>query len=381
MRISRPIALIALALLAAACAPAAPVPSPTQAPSKPAAAAPAASPAAKAPSPSEFEKIVEAAKREGKVVLWTRTFDNTTRPQIEKAFNDRFKTNITFELVPITGSDAVSRMIAEASGGRHDVDALLSLGTAQVLNLKERELLANINWKDIFGQPLPDIKSAAEIPYVELNGLMLNFWDSAYIFYYNTRFAKPDDLPKRYAELADAKYRGKLTVGSGAFPFYFLFVHQDWGVEKTLKLVRDLAANDPLLKRGSADILQAVVSGEALMGVGSIQDPLEQKSKGVPIELIVPDYVPHDGRYNVIAAKAPNPNAARLFAAWSVSEGMEIFGKLFSTHRLSQPNNPIEQIIKQQNPNAKLAATRTIQELELSDKVRKEASDILAKLN
>lgn len=349
---------------------------PTAAPTRPSDAGKPADTTA-ASREADFQKLVQAANREGKVVLWTTTPSEANLPKVEQAFNDRFKTNIKLEVVPVRAVDATPRWITEAQAGRHEIDVMASTDTGSVLSLSERGLLADIDWAALFGDVLPDIRGAADLPFPELKGQILDFWHSSYAFVYNTGQVRREDVPKRWADLADPRYRGQFVFDGLGFPFNWLSMHPDWGTEKTEKLVRDIAGTRPLLQNGSAVITQAVARGEGSMGVASVPNILRQKKLGAPVDMVIPDYVPYDYRLTVLAAKAPNPNAARLYAAWSSTEGMQLFGELEDIYRLTQPNTPIEKIMKDQAPNAKLVAVRNLAQIKESSSLQREIGETL----
>jgi iron(III) transport system substrate-binding protein len=273
--------------------------------------------------------------------------------------------------------DARTRIAAEAQGGRHEVDVISQMSTEMVPELKQRGLLAQPDWLGLFAQDLPDVRDAYQAAFPDLRGYYLAFADRVYTVAYNTRQAQRGDAPARWADLADAKYRGKVAYDSRGFPFNYLVLDPDWGTPKTEKLVRDVAANQPLLQPGSPQIADAVVRGETVLGVTSVANVLDGKTRGAPVDLALLDYVPIDPFVTVVAEQAPHPNAARLYAAWAVSDGMRIFGELYANFRVTQPGNPLEKLMQERNPAPKVVAARSEADLQTSSDFLKAAGEIL----
>lgn len=369
------LAVALVALLLAACGPGSTSPrgDASSAPAAPAAGAQTVA----AAGPGSLEQLVAAANREGKVVLWASNPEEKDVARVQQAFNDRFQTNVTLEVIPMRAGDARTRIAAEAQGGRHEVDVISQMSTEMVPDLTQRGLLARVDWLGLFGQTLPTVKDAYEAAFPDLRGYYLAFADRVYTVVYNTRQAQRADLPAQWADLANAKYRGKVAYDSRGFPFNYLVLDPDWGTAKTEKLVRDVAANQPLLQPGAPQISDAVSRGETTFGVTSVANILDGKARGEPIDLVLLDYVPVDPFVTVVAEKAPHPNAARLYAAWAVSDGMRVFGDLYAQFRVSQPGNPLEKLMQERTPAPKVVASRSENDLRESSEFLKTAGELL----
>lgn len=372
------LAPLALAACGGASAPAsAPASTASAASASAAASGSAAAKPASSGSPS-LQAIIDGANREGQIVLWADYPPQADIPKVEQAFNARFGTKIKLVVNNMSAGDARTRITADAQAGRNDVDVISQLSTDMIPDLSQRSLIASVDWPGVFGSQLPDIKDAYEGAFPAFRGKYLEFADRTYTLLFNTKQIKREDLPKRWADLPDAKYKGKVSYDARGFPFNYLFLHPDWGEDKTLKLVRDIAANQPLLQGGAPQIGQAVSRGEAPMGIGSINTTMAQADKGEPMDLAMLDYLPQDPFVSVVAEKAPHPNAARLYVAWAVTDGLKTFGDLYKFFRTTQPGNPLDKAIKEQNPNLKIAASKSVDDVVKSADVLKKAGAILS---
>jgi iron(III) transport system substrate-binding protein len=341
------------------------------------AGAPASGQSASSAGAPTFQQLVAAANQEGRIVLWSQNPEEKDVTQVQQAFNDRFKTNIRLEVVPMRAGDARTRIAAEAQGGRYEVDVISQMSTEMIPELTQRGLLAQVDWPGLFGQELSDVQDAYQAAFPALRGYYLAFADRVYTVAYNTRQAQRGDAPTRWADLADPKYRGKAAFDSRGFPFNYIVLDPDWGDARTDKLVRDVATNQPLLQPGSPQIADAVIRGETAFGVTSVANVLDGKSRGAPIDLVLLDYVPVDPFVTAVADRAPHPNAARLYAAWAVSDGIRVFGDLYANFRVSQPGNPLEKLMQERSPSPKVVAAKSERDLQVSSDFLKSAGDVL----
>ncbi|MFI5000010.1 MAG: ABC transporter substrate-binding protein, partial [Reyranellales bacterium] len=157
---------------------------------------------------------------------------------------------------------------------------------------------------------------------------------------YNTRLVKPEDAPKSYADLVDPKWMGKIVKAHPGYSGTIMTATQQlsrdlgWGwFEKLakLKILQVQSAVDPPKKVGAGE--------RAVMADGTEYGTTLLKAKGEPIELIyASEGSPLITGPSGIMVRAANPNAARLFYAWSMSaEGQQLnvdIGALRSAHAL-----------------------------------------------
>ena len=145
---------------------------------------------------------------------------------------------------------------------------------------------------------------------------------------YNTKAIKPGEAPKSLKALvSDPKWKGKVAISrptrggtsSGALMNVVDAVGRDF-----LKTARD---RDILLTLGNEAAINAVISGERPVSWGvSGYRAIEARADGSPIEVVVWDEGVALAQFiGVVPAKAPHPNAARLFYRWLMTpEGQEL---------------------------------------------------------
>lgn len=124
--------------------------------------------------------------------------------------------------------------------------------------------------------------------------------------------------------LADPRWKGRFgtaTPASGgssyAFCYMFLEALKDRYGEAWF---RKLAANAPDIYASKAPLFERLAAGEyAIMDQGSQGTLTDFYLKGAPVRWAFPAPTPAAVTAQSISAKAPHPNAARLFQEWSVT--------------------------------------------------------------
>lgn len=139
---------------------------------------------------------------------------------------------------------------------------------------------------------------------------------------YNTTKVKPADAPKTYADLFDAKWKGKLGLNppwrsvtvQGAIAYW----QKNAGIANVAQRLKD---NEVRFFNGSAGVVQAVVRGD--VWVASLIDPavITALADGAPIAAVYPSAgVPAAVANVFVPAKAPSTAAGKVFVNWLLSE-------------------------------------------------------------
>jgi len=247
--------------------------------------------------------LYEKAKKEGKVVVWgpqQREVD-----WIPDAFGSMFP---GIQVQWLGDNNVITKAIAEARAGHYEVDVMHnSLGG--VIPLNQRELLAPVDWS-MFGVPAANVAMGGKA------GLTNNL---VYAVVYNTQKVKPADVPKRWTDLLDPRYKGKMTGSSFLLPRLVGFLGIEWGEDKALQFARDLVSKtDILITRAPRESL--LQSGERLYAVGEFEAAARLwATQGLPVGFVIPEPVAANQFVSTVFAKAPSPNAARLLAGWMAS--------------------------------------------------------------
>jgi iron(III) transport system substrate-binding protein len=160
---------------------------------------------------TKFQQLLEAAKKEGELGLWSTTPEEDVMPQVVAAFNKRFGLNIKVSQVPMGTRDFTPRVLAGLQAGRVEVD--MGQGSSDtVLILNQQAALENFDWVGTFGRDFPAIKRRVERVIPEFRGKVLDYWHLAYCISYRPDRVKQADVPRTWDGLADPKWRGQVAL-------------------------------------------------------------------------------------------------------------------------------------------------------------------------
>jgi iron(III) transport system substrate-binding protein len=249
--------------------------------------------------------LYEKAKQEGQVVIWGPA--RAEIEWIEPAFSKVFP-GIK---VPFVGdNDVFTRAIAEARGGRHQVDVMWTSINGGIL-FSTRQLAAKVDWPAL---GLKDAQTA-------FDSQMLFATRSMWIVTFDPSKLKAADLPDTWEGYLDPKFKDKMIANPFLLPRLAGSLSLTWGEEKALDFVRRLVnSQDIMLTRAPRETF--LKSGERLLALGEIDGTYRRQAKrGTPYGIKVPQPVVFTQFGAMVMANAPHPNAARLLAAWLATEG------------------------------------------------------------
>ena len=252
------------------------------------------------------QQLYEAAKQEGSVVWLTAYYPQDATQALADAFEARYPgVKVTFSRQ--TAQIIYQRLTQEQTAQTHVTDVFSSTDEAQYLDQKRSGRLqpyrpTNLgSLREEFRRMDPDdAYQLGAVAFVIIN--------------YNPVRVNGEPLPRRWTDLLDPRFKGRLTVGNPAFSGYV----GNWVVAMVDKYgedyLRQLHNNQPKVNRSINDTVTQVVAGDRAIGVGSENYSLEKKAAGGAINVIYPD----DDAVAIfspvaVMRDAPHPNAARLF--------------------------------------------------------------------
>ena len=264
---------------------------------------------AAAPPPTAITPaLVEAAKKEGKVV-WYTSVDLPLAERVAKSFGEKFP-GIT-PRVERTGAERVFQRIGqEYSSNIHACDVVQSSDAAHFIVWKKQGIL----------EPFvpEDVAKFYPAEHKDPDGQFATFRAWLCVIGYNTNMVKAADAPKSFADLLDPKWKSKIVK---AHPGYSGTI-----MTATFQMVRDigwgyfekLAKQNIMQVQSSADPPKKLALGErAVMADGNEYNMFQLKDKKSPVEIVYPtEGTPLIVGPNGVLKGAPNPNAAKLFQAY-----------------------------------------------------------------
>jgi len=269
-----------------------------------------AAPARAAPPPAEpvTPALIEAARKEGKIVFYT-SIDLPVAERVAKAFEAKYS-GIACR-VERSGAERVFQRIGQEYSSRiHAVDVVQSSDAAHFIVWKRDGILAAYVPEDVAKYYPAEHKDA--------DGMFATFRAWLCVIAYNTNLVKAEDAPKSFADLLDPKWAGKIVK---AHPGYSGTI-----MTATFQMARDLgwgyfeklAKQRVMQVQSSADPPKKLALGErAVMADGNEYNIFQLKEKGDPVEIVYPtEGAPLIIGPNGVMKDAPNPNAARLFQSF-----------------------------------------------------------------
>jgi iron(III) transport system substrate-binding protein len=257
----------------------------------------------------EWARIVDAAKKEGHVVLYSAFVGLATHQQLKKDFQATY--GITVDVLEARASEVRERIRIEQAAGRFSADVSENGRTTTTLQIAQDHVF------DPYG-PLPSLGHLK--PDFKPDDIRLPVFAIIYGILVNTRLVKPEDEPKSWQDLVDARWKGKIlsddfrALGGGGVLFYVLM--EQFGrdfmeklAKQDLKFSREIPANERRIARGELPIYLP----DSLTSIPEL--------KGLPVKLVAPkEGLPYIGYDLALLKNAPHPNAARLLMEYYIGQ-------------------------------------------------------------
>src|SRR6059058_4604975 len=286
---------------------------------------------AAAPAPTKITPaLVEAAKKEGKVV-WYTAVDLPVAERLGKAFEAKYP-GIDLRVERSGGERIFQRIGQEYASNIHAVDVVNSSDAAHFIVWKRDGILAPYLPEDVALHYPAEQKDP--------DGLFASWRVWLSVIGYNTRLVKPEEAPKSFADLLDPKWSGKIVKAHPGYSGTILTATYQMARDLGWDYFEKLSKQKVMQVQSSADPPKKLALGErAIMADGNEYNLFQLKEKGDPVEIVyategTPLIVGPTG----VLKDAPHPNGARLFQSYLFSpEAQKLmvdFGGLRSFHAL-----------------------------------------------
>jgi iron(III) transport system substrate-binding protein len=263
-------------------------------------------------------KLLEAAKKEGKVVIYG-SLESDTLEAVKQPFQKKF--GIEVEYWRASATKVMDRALSESRAGKPLVDLILT-------NDNPMRVMQQQGFYQKYVSP-----TANEFPKEAVDPVLGPRYRNVIIgVVYNTSVIKPADAPKTLEDLVKPQYKGKIVMPD---PTQHTTTTQ-WvsslpklmGEEKAKKFVHDLGAMKPILVESLLPSGERVMSGETPIAVTYVKYVYIFGKKGAPLEYVRTPKMLGDGHYLGLNAKAPRANAGKLFIDYFLGdESMNIMAK------------------------------------------------------
>jgi iron(III) transport system substrate-binding protein len=298
---------------------------------------------------SEWDRVLEAAKREGTVSVMGPTGDDR-RAALTEGFQKQY--GITVDYLADAGAGIPPRLGAERGAGQYLWDIFIggtTTGLESLIPMGALDPLEPVLVRDEVKDPTKWRNGALEFVDAGRTILVMTPFHRGTLFI-NTTMVQPGEITS-YRDLLDPKWRGRLAsddprrAGPGQATFTFFYLHPDLGPD----FIRALARQELVIMQDYQQEIDAVGQGRYPLLIGSSDALAEARIKqGIPLAIVDPttlkeksDISPASGAV-ALFNKAPHPNAARVYLDWLLSkEGQTAYVRAtgYVSNRLEVPTD------------------------------------------
>ncbi len=282
--------------------------------------------AAEGPATETDPAVVAAARKEGKVVVYSTT-DSVAAQPLLREFRARFP-GIEIEYDDMNSTEVYNRFVSEAAAGAGTADLLWS--SSMDLQIK----LASDGYAADYASPA--------VPHLPKWAVWRNqAWGTTFEplgFAYNKRLLKAEEVPQSHADLAKAiraapdRWKGKVcSYDPERSGLGFLLITQDAAVDQGFSgTLGAYGIAQTKVYTSTGAMLEKITSGEHLIGFNMIGSYVLAKAKKDPsVGFVLPkDYTLVLSRIAILPKQARHPNAAKVFLDFLLSQdGQEIIAR------------------------------------------------------
>lgn len=258
------------------------------------------------------QTVKEKGEAEGKLMFYA-AFNAADSKKLTDGFKQLYP-KIDAAFYRTTDAALMERILTENRAGQNLWDAVMTT-SFYGHNLKKRGLFAPYD--------SPERKYFRD-GYKDPQGAWTSIYTNYAAFGYNTRAVAKTSVPKSYTDLLKPEWKGQLGMDSKAYEWFGTMI-KSMGEEKGPAFMRELAKHAQL-RAGRTLLAQLVAAGEFKGALTAYSQTFEVlKPTGAPVEWVYLNPVFANIHPVGISAKAPHPNAARLFIDFVLSKrGQEL---------------------------------------------------------
>ncbi|HET7763853.1 MAG TPA: extracellular solute-binding protein, partial [Burkholderiales bacterium] len=197
--------------------------------------------------PDRLQKLVEGAKKEGELNLYTSAQADDIGA-VAAAYEKKYGVHVS--MWRSSSEKVLQRALAEARANRHAMDVAETNGPE--MESMHREKILQL----VKSPYLADLIAPALLPHGEWVSTRMNVFVQAY----NTKAVRKQDLPKSWEDLVDPKWKGRLGIEQEDAD-WLAGMMSELGEARGTKLFREIVAKNGMsMRKGHTLLAQLVVS-------------------------------------------------------------------------------------------------------------------------
>src|SRR5213594_2243469 len=258
--------------------------------------------------------LYEAAKKEKEFTWYIAHYDSETAAAVCNGFEKKYA-GVKCNYVRTTAQVAYQRLSQDMKGGLAIASVISSTDTSHHGKMKKDGWLQAYRPKNL--SELIDSFKAFNDP----DDQFLATAAGLVLINYNSSLVADKDAPKKWTDLLDPKWKGKISIGHPGFSGYVgtwvVQMRKSYGWDYFKKL----EVNKPRIGRSINDTVTMLNARESWVAAGPSATTLISKDKGNPVAIAYPE----DGAILMISPSgimknAPAPSTAKLFIEYLLSK-------------------------------------------------------------
>ena len=230
---------------------------------------------------ADMAALEDAANREGTLTWYIAQMSSEVAELMGRRFTARYP-GVKVVAIRTTGQVAHERLQQELKNNAPQCDVFSSTDIAHYPALRKRGALAQYVPMNV-GELAPAFRGLGEDGYYYPTSASLQ------MMIYQKEKVAGADIPRRFTDMLDPKWKGRVATGHPAFSGYFgqlaVVLRRQYGWE----FFEKLAKNNPRIGRSGGDPLTMLNAGECLIGTSAMSIALQSADHGNPIGLVFPE--------------------------------------------------------------------------------------------